>query len=63
MIDKDKFIVLYLDDYVRMAYRRLKRKVNIKEEDILINNLFNLLDVFSEGELTDYIHYNKIVIE
>ncbi len=61
MKEKEDFIVLYLDDYVRMAYRRLTKKVNIKEEMILINQLYNLLDMFAEGELTDYIHYNKIV--
>lgn len=37
MKEKEDFIVLYLDDYVRMAYRRLTKKVNIKEEMILIN--------------------------
>lgn len=61
MKEKQDFIMLYLDDYVRMAYRRLKKTVNIKEEMILINNLYNLLDLFADGELSDYVHYNKIV--
>lgn len=61
MIDKTTFITLYLDDYVRMAYRRLTNKVDINEEMKLIYNLANLLDVYVEGELLDYIHYNKIV--
>lgn len=61
MNDKQRFIILYLDDYVRMAYRELTNKVNLKEEDKLISNLKYLLDKYAEGELLDYIHYNKIV--
>ena len=61
MTGKQEFILLYLDEYVRMAYRELVDKVNIKEEEKLISNLYNLLDRYVEGELTDYIHYNKIV--
>lgn len=61
MEDKIKFITCYLDDYVRMAYRRLEHNVNIENERKLINNLYNLLDEFGEGELIDYIHYNKII--
>ena len=61
MIDKNVFISTYLDDYVRMAYRRLIHKVDLKKERELIHNLYNLLDLYVEGELLDYIHYNKIV--
>jgi len=61
MNDKQRFIILYLDDYVRMTYRELTNKVNLKEEDKLISNLKYLLDKYAEGELLDYIHYNKIV--
>ncbi|MCM1197226.1 MAG: hypothetical protein NC310_09200 [Roseburia sp.] len=58
---KEEFIVKYLDDYVRMAYRKLTFKVNIDEECKLINILYNLLDRYVEGELANYIYYNKIV--
>ena len=61
MNDKQRFIIIYLDDYVRMAYRELTNKVNLKEEDKLISNLKYLLDKYADGELLDYIHYNKIV--
>ena len=60
-MDKYNFIVLYMDDYVRMAYRELINKVDINSEIKLINNLQSLLDTYAEGELSDYIHYNKIV--
>ncbi len=35
----------------------LERYIEMK----LIYNLQDLLDTYSEGELNDYIHYNKIV--
>ena len=60
-MSKDEFITCYLDDYVRMAYRKLTHKVNIDQEFRLINILYSLLDKYAEGELLDYIHYNKIV--
>lgn len=60
-MSKEEFIVRYLDDYVRMAYRKLTKKVDIKMEMKLINILYNLLDTYAEGDLMDYIHYNKIV--
>ena len=60
-MSKQEFIVLYMDEYVRMAYRRLINKVDYENEMKLIYNLQDLLDTYSEGELNDYIHYNKIV--
>ena len=61
MCTKEEFITIYLDDYVRMAYRRLINKVNTKDEMKLVNNLYSLMDEYAEGELLDYVHYNKIV--
>ena len=61
MSTKEEFITIYLDDYVRMAYRRLINKVNSKDEIKLVNNLYSLMDEYAEGELLDYVHYNKIV--
>lgn len=61
MTDKYEFIYLYLDDYVRMAYRELVNEINHEKEQQLISNLTSLLDRYVEGELQDYIHYNKIV--
>ena len=61
MTELDKFITLYLDDYVKMSYRRLIQKVDLEKENQLIMNLYYLLDEYSNGELQDYIHYNKIV--
>lgn len=61
MTAKQIFISVYLDDYVRMAYRQLTKKVDIDSELILVNNMFNLMDKYAEGELIDYVHYNKIV--
>lgn len=61
MNDKYTFIALYLDDYVRMAYRELTNKIDHKNEEKLIYNLKYLLDRYAEGELLDYIHYDKIV--
>ena len=61
MNDKSTFIALYLDDYVRMAYRELTKEVNLENEFKLINNLYSLLDEYADGELSDYIHYCKIV--
>lgn len=55
------FIQNYLDDYVIMAYRRLTGKVNFKKERMLVHHLYYLLDLYAEGELADFIHYNKIV--
>ncbi|MBR1718247.1 MAG: hypothetical protein IJ715_03145 [Bacilli bacterium] len=60
-MDKNNFIVLYMDEYVRMAYRKIINKVDTKTELKLIHILHDLLDEYSEGELTDYIHYNKII--
>ena len=60
-MSKQEFIVLYMDEYARMAYRRLINKVDYESEMKLIYNLQDLLDTYSEGELNDYIHYNKIV--
>jgi len=61
MTDLNNFINLYLDDYVKMAYRKLIKKVDLKSENQLITNLYYLLDEYSKGELQDYIHRNKIV--
>ena len=61
MSTKEEFITIYLDDYVRMAYRRLINKVNTKDEMKLVNNLYSLMDEYAEGELLDYVHYKKIV--
>ena len=61
MLDKEKFILLYLDDYVVMAYRKLINKVSKKDEEILISILHTLLDEYEEGDLNDYIHNHKIV--
>lgn len=60
-MNKQDFIVLYLDDYVRMAYRELVNKIDINNEIKLIHNLQGLLDEYSEGELNKYINNNKIV--
>lgn len=60
-MSKEEFIVNYLDDYVRMAYRELINKVDEDNEMKLIHNLYYLMDRYAEGELLDYIHYNKIV--
>jgi len=57
----EEFIKYYFDDYVKMAYRKLNKKVDVKKETILIKNLYYLLDNYAIGELSDYIHYNKIV--
>ena len=61
MNELDEFITLYLDDYVRMAYRKLTKSVDIDKERELTTYLYYLLDEFSFGELQDYIHYNKII--
>lgn len=60
-ISKEEFISLYMDDYIRMAYRKLTKNVNINDELKLIHIVYDLLDRFVEGELSDYVHYNKIV--
>lgn len=44
-----------------MAYRELINKVDNENEDKLICNLKYLLDRYTEGELSDYIYYNKVV--
>ena len=61
MLDKEKFILLYLDDYVVMAYRKLINKVSKKDEEILVSILHTLLDEYAEGDLNNYIHNHKIV--
>ena len=61
MKDKNEFIAIYLSSYVRMAYRRLINKANTIEEDKLISNLYNLLDEYSEGYLTQFIIEGKII--
>ncbi len=61
MSEKEKFITMYLDDYVKMAYRRLIKKVNLKEERKLIYNIYNLMDMYCEGELSQYIYNEEIV--
>ncbi len=61
MNDKEKFIILYLDDYVKMAYRRLTKKVNLNEEQKLVYYLYNLMDMYCEGELSQYIDDEEIV--
>lgn len=61
MKEKLLFITTYLDDYVRMAYRKLIGKPDHINEQILIANLHHLLYEYFEGELLDYIHYNKVV--
>ena len=53
MTAKQIFISVYLDDYVRMAYRRLIKKVSINDEIKLVNNLYSLMDEYAEGELID----------
>lgn len=60
-ISKAEFIAIYMDDYIRMGYRKLTKKVDIKKELELIGIIYNLMDIYVEGELSDYIHYNKIV--
>ena len=56
-----EFIVCYLSDCVKMAYRELIKKVDEGKEDQLISNLYSLLDLYSEGELREKIYLNKIV--
>lgn len=60
MNEKEKFILLYLDDYVKMAYRRLRNIVDEEAESRLINNLYMLLDEYSDGELSKYINNKSI---
>lgn len=61
MNDKQRFILLYLDDYIKMAYRILIGKVDLKMEKQLITILYNLMDQYCEGELEEYIYDEKIV--
>lgn len=61
MLDKERFILLYLDDYVTMAYRKLINKVSKKDEEMLLSNLHTLLDEYPEGVLNEYINNHKIV--
>ena len=44
-----------------MYNRELTKEVNLENEFKLINNLYSLLDEYADGELSDYIHYCKIV--
>lgn len=46
MLEKAKFITIYLDDYIVMAYRELIDNIDEKSEDILLTNLHRLLDEY-----------------
>lgn len=61
MSEKQKFIILYLDDYVRMAYRQLTKKVDLDKERQLTTYIYYLLDEYPEGRLNKYIQEEKIV--
>jgi len=61
MNEKEKFIAMYLDDYVKMAYRRLINKVNLNEEQKLVYYIYNLMDMYCDGELSQYIYNEEIV--
>lgn len=58
---KVEFIVEYLDDYVRMAYRILIKKIDEDAELQLIHILYYLMDEYPEGSLAKAIYDNKIV--
>lgn len=60
-MSKEKFVEYYLDEYVIMAYRKLNNKVDNSSERKLIKILYNLIDKYYDGELNDYVLYNKIV--
>lgn len=60
-MSKEEFIVKYLDDYVRMAYRKLIKKIDEEAELRLIHILYNLMDEYAEGTLSKSIYENKIV--
>lgn len=53
MLEKAKFITIYLDDYVVMAYRELIDNIDEISEDILLTNLHRLLDEYPEGTLNE----------
>lgn len=50
-----------MDDYVKMAYRQLTKKVNLKEEQQLAYNIYCLLDEYPEGSLSKYIYDEEIL--
>ncbi len=58
MLEKAKFITIYLDDYVVMAYKELVNNIDEQSEDILLTNLHRLLDEYPEGTLTGKIKAN-----
>ena len=60
-MEKQEFITVYLDDYVRMAYRELIDKIDLESEMKLIYNLYSLMDMYTEGSLKKYIDEEKIV--
>ena len=68
MTEKQKFILLYLDDYVRMAYRRLIKKIDEdkkkllkvgKGKKVLIVNqkLYTFKDIMNVFDETEKIKY------
>lgn len=61
MLEKAKFITIYLDDYVVMAYRELVNNIDEQSEDILLTNLHRLLDEYPEGTLNEKNQSNHIL--
>lgn len=61
MNEKAIFITTYLDDYVRMAYRRLIGRADYENELKLIHILYYLIDEYQEGQLKQYVDEDKIV--
>lgn len=61
LTDKQKFIMLFMDDYVKMAYRQLTKKIDLKKEQQLAYNIYYLLDEYPEGTLSKYIYDETIL--
>lgn len=51
----------YLYDYVIMAYRELINKIDEDMEEKLINNLYYLIDEFTNEEIHKYVNENYII--
>lgn len=53
--------MLFMDDYVKMAYRQLTKKIDLKKEQQLAYNIYYLLDEYPEGTLSKYIYDETIL--
>jgi len=51
---------LYIDDYYRMALRRLLKRADYKLEQQFLSDVAQLKDLYTSIEIHDYIFYNKI---